>query len=353
MASQKRESHAHLNDRLFEEFYRFSFYKAVNVLERLSPDKKPLGQTFSPGQEAVRFSVKPGLSFPASDIAALKKSDDGGPADMAVTFMGLIGPAGVLPYWYNELAGQRMLQKDFALTAFFDIFQHRLISLFYLAWKKYQFLPNYETDAKDRFSGYLLSLLGMGTKGLADSAGLPCESLIFCSGLLSRQTSSSDAIEAAVETYAENPARVQQFVERVVAIEPEDQTRLGVVNARLGIDAVCGRQTWESQSKFRVHLGPMSFRNFVRYLPSGDMLRSTFALVKSMVDIEHEFDISVSLKRDEVPACALGGNAAIAPRLGWSTWISAAEFKYQHDPLANFEESALQPAVRRKGEVQW
>jgi type VI secretion system protein ImpH len=353
MASQERESHAHLKERLFEECYRFSFFKAVNLIERLFPDKKPLGQTFSPGQEAVRFSVKPGLSFPASDIAAFKKTDDDGPAEMAVTFMGLIGPAGVLPYWYNELAGQRIQQKDFSLAAFFDIFQHRLISLFYLAWKKYQFLGNYETGAKDRFSRHLMSLLGLGTTGLAESVGLPGESLIFCSGLLARQISSAVAIEAVVGTYAETPARVQQFIGRVVAIDPEDQTRIGVANARLGIDAVCGRQTWESQSKFRVDLGPMNFRNFVSFLPTGDLLRSTFALVKIMADIEHEFDISISLKREEVPPCTLGGNAAIAARLGWSTWISAGGFKYQNDPIAIFQESDLQQPVRRKGDVQW
>jgi type VI secretion system protein ImpH len=352
MASQERESNAHLKERLFEEYYRFSFYKAVNLLERLSPDKKPLGQSFSPGREAVRFSVKPGLSFPASDITALKKADDDGPAEMAVAFMGLIGPSGVLPYWYNELVGQRMQQKDFALAAFFDIFQHRLISLFYLSWKKYQFLGNYETGAKDRFSRYLLSLLGLGTTGLAEAAGLPGESLIFCSGLLSRQISSAAAIEAAVGTYAGTPARVQQFIDREVAIEPEDQTRIGVANARLGLDAVCGCQTWEGQSKFRVELGPMSFRNFARYLPTGDLLRSTFALVKNMADIEHEFDISISLKREEVPTCTLGGSIAIAPRLGWSTWISAEGFKYKDDPLAIFQESDLQLSVRRKGDGQ-
>ena len=71
MAAKERQSDPPLRSRLFNEFFRFSFYKAVTLLERLSPAKKRLGETLDPGEEAVRFSVKPGLSFPPSDISNL------------------------------------------------------------------------------------------------------------------------------------------------------------------------------------------------------------------------------------------------------------------------------------------
>ncbi|MBW1746559.1 MAG: type VI secretion system baseplate subunit TssG [Deltaproteobacteria bacterium] len=76
---------------------------------------------------------------------------------------------------------ERNRRKDFSLTAFYDIFHHRLISLFYLAWKKYKFPVNYLPGAGDRLSGYLLSLTGLGTAGLTKKIGLSEESLI-CRG---------------------------------------------------------------------------------------------------------------------------------------------------------------------------
>ncbi|MBC2696346.1 MAG: type VI secretion system baseplate subunit TssG [Desulfobacteraceae bacterium] len=86
MASKKRQSNTPLKERLFKEFYGFSFFKAVDLLESLLPDKKPLGQTLLPDEEAVRFSVKPGFSFPPSDISNLTHSDKKIPVNMEVTF---------------------------------------------------------------------------------------------------------------------------------------------------------------------------------------------------------------------------------------------------------------------------
>jgi type VI secretion system protein ImpH len=53
---------------LFDEFYRVSFFQAVQLLETVFAGKRAMGEALSPVHEAVRFSVTPGLSFPASDI---------------------------------------------------------------------------------------------------------------------------------------------------------------------------------------------------------------------------------------------------------------------------------------------
>lgn len=338
MASQKRQSGTPLKERLFKEFYGFSFFRAVHLLESTFPDKKPLGRTLMPREEVVRFSVKPGFTFPPSDISNMEHADEKGPVDMEVAFMGLIGPSGVLPDCYNELAIERARQKDFSLIAFLDIFHHRLISLFYLAWKKHRFPVNYVPGAKDRLSGYLLSLMGLGTPGLTDMIGLPEESLTFCSGLLSRPVPSAVAIKATVEYLSGTHAEIRQFIERMILLSREDQTQLGMANEQLGINSVCGSYVWDSQTTFRIHLGPVSYDHFLRLLPSGGLLRPIFSLVKYMVGMEYEFEIRIFLRREEVPPCVLGMEIPTSPRLGWSTWIKTPEVSLQDDPYVTFQE---------------
>jgi type VI secretion system protein ImpH len=336
--AKKRQSGTPLKNRLFEEHYNFSFFKAVRLLESLFPAKRPLGQALESDKEAVRFSVKSGLAFPASDISNLEDSKDGGPVKMEVTFMGLIGPAGVMPHWYTELVNERIWKKDYSLASFLDIFHHRLISLFYLAWKKYRFEAAYLPDARDRLSNYLLSLAGMGTSGLIDRIGLPAESLVFYSGLLSRSIPSALAIELTVEYFAGTNVHLEQFIERMLPISAEDQTQLGAANSHLGIDTVCGSFVLECETKFRVNLGPVGYQDFLRFLPTGDLLHPIFSLVRYMVGIEYEFEITVFLKREEVPLSILGAEIPTAPRLGWSTWLKSAEFVHEDDPHITFEE---------------
>lgn len=346
MASQKRQSDTGIEAELYSAFFEFSFFKAVDLLEKFAPDRKKLGQTLEPGKEPVRFSVKPGFSFPASDISGLRKNDDQGRSDMDVAFMGLIGPSGLLPHWYNEHAIERQKNKDHTFVEFLNMFHHRLISLFYLAWKKHRFPENYQPGAKDRLSRYVLSLAGLGTSGMVGMLGLPRESLTFYSGLLSLPVASAASIEAAIEYFSGAATHVDPFVQRDVPLEESDCTRLGSANASLGKDAVCGSQVKECQTKFRVNLGPVAYPTYQRLMPVGDLLLPVFSLIRYMVGIEFEFEIRVVLKKAEVPLCVLGQKGPAAAILGWTTWASSPGYDFHEDPYITFQESDLQQVKR-------
>jgi type VI secretion system protein ImpH len=340
MATAQRGPDPPVTERLFAEYYRFTFFQAVTLLEQMDAGKEKIGSALSPGDEGVRFVVNPGFSFPPSDIKNLKPAGEAGPAQMEVAFMGLIGPAGVLPNWYNELAQERLAQKDPALVAFFNMFHHRLISLFYLAWKRFHFPVSFQAGVGDRFSAYLLSLMGLGTPHLSGRIGLPEESLIYSCGTLSRQAPSTGAIESTVTYYSGEEAVIDQFVERTLSLPAEDRTRLGLANAELGVSALCGSQVLESQTKFRIKLGPMSFPSFLRFLPSGDMLRPICSLVRYLVGIEYDFELRAIVKRAEVPCCRLGvATVPGAGRLGWTCWLKAPGAVQDCDPFVTFQES--------------
>src|SRR5262249_4364848 len=152
--------------------YTFGFFQAIRLLERLCPDRKPVGRFVNPSEEVAHFGANPSLAFPASEIQSLEASP-GQPARMTVNFMGLTGPLTALPQWYTVLVADRLRANDKALRDFLDIFNHRFISLFYQAWEKYRFPISYERGELDRFSHLLPDLIGMGTRGLQDRQAIP------------------------------------------------------------------------------------------------------------------------------------------------------------------------------------
>ena len=143
----------------------------------------------------VRFGAHAPVAFPASQIQELERPPDG-PVRMRVNFMGLTGPLGVLPLMYSELVIERLRARDRTMRDFFDIFNHRMISLFYQAWEKYRFTIPYERGERDPFSHHLLALLGLGTPGLQDRQDVADDSLLFYSGLLSLHARSATALAA-------------------------------------------------------------------------------------------------------------------------------------------------------------
>jgi type VI secretion system protein ImpH len=116
---------------------------------------------------------------------------------------------------------------------------------------------------------------------------------------------------------------------------------LGEANASLGDDAICGSQVWESQTKFRVHLGPVGKEKFARLMPTGDLLVPIFSLVRYMVGIEYEFEIRIYLRKEDVPLCQLGTEGPDAPMLGWTTWVSSPGYVYEEDIFFTFQEYDL------------
>jgi type VI secretion system protein ImpH len=325
------EEHPEARSRLFREFYCYSFFQAVGYLERSRPEAGEFGKALSPKEEGVRFRAGTGFSFPASDIANLEEGRDGVPPQMEVAFLGVVGPSGALPDWYHELALERNRAKDPAMAAFYDLFHHRLLSLFYLAWKRRRVIAGKKRDHTDRFSNYLLSLIGLGTPGSAGALS-PERAPLFFSGQLARKTPTAGMVAAVVQYQLGMEAEVEQFVPRLVTLEPEDRAIIGEGNCELGKNASCGGEAWESQTTCRLRLGPMSFREFNELLPGSARLASLVALVRYLVGAEYEFEVRLVLKKEELPPLALGATGQEAPRLGWSTWMKTPGTTLPVDP---------------------
>ncbi|MEZ5306142.1 MAG: type VI secretion system baseplate subunit TssG [Pyrinomonadaceae bacterium] len=331
MARRKR-----IKDELFEEPYRFEFFQAVRLLERIYPDREPITETAEPDKEMVRFSGNPSLRFPPSEIKEIREKGldeiPEGQAEMMVNFMGMVGIAGVLPTHYSELIVDRARYGDTALHSFMDIFTHRLVSFFYKAWEKYRFPVQYERG-NDDFTHYMLDWIGLGTRGIAGNLNLEAERLIPYAGLIHQKPHSSSALEQVISDYYDIPVKIEQFFGQWLQLDSESITRLGVRNTRLGSEAIIGTRVWDQQSKFRIVLGALSFRMFQDFLPIGAAHESLKSIVRLMAGLELDFDAQLVLRKTEVPGCILTTRAMRKPRLGWTSWLKSQPFEEDDDQV--------------------
>lgn len=335
MAAESRGSVAPLNQVLFDEPYRFGFFQAVRLLERLSPERALVGRhDTSPREEVVRFRSRPTLQFPASEIHQLShqahgSQEEDAPPEMMVSFMGLIGPLGVLPGYTTELVAERVRYKDTALWEFLDLFNHRMVSLFYRAWERYRFAVTFERGVHDEFTDYLFNLIGLGTRGQQGRLEVPDHGLLLYGGLILQRPHSASAMEAMLGDYFNAPARLKPFTGQWLELDEESLCRLGRANSELGINTVAGARVWDTQSKFRLCFGPLTLRQFTAFLPVGTNFQPAMHLTRFVAGAELDFDIQLVLKAAEVPACALAGAASEAtnrPLLGWTTWLKTRPF---------------------------
>lgn len=350
MAAESGRTDHNLKERLLLEPYRFDFFQAVRLLERIYPERQPVGRAdAAPHDEVVRFRTRPTLAFPPSQVYSITPPAANGhaahegekmkqsPGEMTVAFMGLTGPLGVLPHFYTELLAERKRSKDSVLWEFLDLFNHRLISFFYRAWEKYRFPVSYERDRSDAFTEYLFNLVGMGGREIrGNNKYLPREIFIYYGGLIAQRPHSASAVEAILSDYFKVEARVRQFAGQWLKLEEEDLTRLGSANHALGLTTIVGRRVWDDQSKFRLRLGPMSLEEFKGFLPSGKLFKTLAALVRFLVGEEFDFDVQLLLDAKELPFCRLTSEVDEQPRLGWTSWLKSGVCSIAHDEQVVF-----------------
>ena len=351
MATARGREGPGLSDQLFREPFVFDFFLAVRLLERLAMGDDRFRNFLighdHPEQEAVRFRSQPSLSFPPSSIIEIRPltPDAAAPskptplAELVVSFMGVTGPTGVLPYHYTALLLRRIRDKDFSLRDFLDLFHHRAISLFYRAGVKYRlpfvyerskFDPGQAEEPDDRISGASYWLTGMGTRGLRGHMDIADQTLLFYSGHFAHFPRSASVLENLLADYFGLPVRVLQLQGQWLqlatteqAIMPSQANRLGQ-NNQLGVSMVVGDRVWDIQSKFRLQVGPLTYAQFQRFLPNGDALRPLCQLARTYVGPEFDFDVQLLLKPEEVPASRAGGGRS---RLGWNTWSRTGDFR--------------------------
>jgi len=209
---------------------------------------------------------------------------------MTVSFFGMMGPNGPLPLHMTEYARDRMRNSgDHVLVRFFDIFHHRMLSLFYRAWARNQQTVSHDRAADsaaegpgssrvvhDRFAMYIASMIGRGERSALNRDDVSDLSKLYYSGRLASSTRNSEGLAAILSSYFSVPCKIEPFVGQWIDLPEESKCHLGrsQETGTLGMTAIVGSRVWDVQSKFRIRLGPMDFETFSSLLPASAGIRN-------------------------------------------------------------------------------
>ena len=351
MAGTGGEQKSDLMGELLLNPEQFEFFQAVRLIERAAAEQaggrvvNRIGGSEGPQNEAVKFRALASLSFPPGQISAIsqpaeKSSGARGvsPLEMTIPFMGLTGPAGVLPEHYTSLVIERshLRTKDYALREFLDLFNHRMVSLFFRAWEKYRFPFAYERNQQaghlddDLFTSCLYCLAGIGSRSLRDQHAFDDQAILYFGGFFASRFRNAVSLEQMLGSYFDLEAEVLQFQGQWLYLTEESQscmpssTRRSGLNLSLGDTAVAGSRVWDLQSRIRIRLGPLSWEQFSRLLPGTAGLSCIKEIIRLYLDINLDFDVQLILRREDVPLCRLTAEDDVGPLLGWNTWVGAA-----------------------------
>lgn len=299
------------------ELAQFRFHQLVTLMELRRGDALPVGSLGDPSREYLRFRATRSLSFGPSDVSAVAYDAAAERLDIRVNFFGLYGPASPLPAAFTE----RIIESETvpaAVEDFLDLFNHRLISLLHVIWRKYRYYLRYESGGADPLSKRFLALCGFPIEDRDRIGEISRSALLPHLGLISLFSNSADVVGATLSNFFAIPCRIEEFIPRKVAIGEESRLALGAANNILGEDAILGFELDDDFGKFRISAGRASFAVLEPFLPHGAKHRQFRELLLMATREPLEWELQFSFEPETIPMAKLG-----ECRLGWTSWLHA------------------------------
>lgn len=324
-----------------EQAASFEFVQLVRLLERAAADKAALGSAADPAREAVSLRAKVGFEFSTSDVLGASDTACPGKVRVDVAFMGLAGNEGPLPQPYAELVLQRSRragapqayrpppgQPDDDARDFLDIFNHRLLSYFYVGRKKHSIALEAErTDRAPLLERILFQLIGYD-EGVAApgapraAATVDPRCLLPYAGILAGRQRSMAGLETILADAFGTCVRGTQQQGCWLPIDPDFRSVIGPrgKNRALGLQTVLGRRALDARGKIGLAIGPLPLADYEALLPGGAGHARLVFLVRFYLREDVDVEVALALAVPQAGAAAAPARLGLG-RLGRSAWL--------------------------------
>ncbi|PVZ67689.1 type VI secretion system baseplate subunit TssG [Pelagibaculum spongiae] len=322
MASESRQKRSPIDffDEISQAPWEFGFYQTVRDIEAVSADKPRLGNAVMLSDEPIRLGQTPSLSFAPAALSGFSKANQFRAVPrLDVNFQGLLGPNGPMPLHITEYVYQRERHhNDSTLRNFLNIFNHRLLSLFYRAWANTEPVCNADRD-DDRFRKYIGAFLGISLDTMTHRDNLDDNVKLSNAANFSNPTKTTDGLSNICANFLQAPVNIVEYVGHWLELPEEGYTVLSEVNigCDLGKTAVLGANVWDRHSKFAIEIGPLDYSEYKDLLPTNPVFTALTDLIKNYIGFEFLWEARLIIKSSQIPELKLSGRQG----LGWNCWV--------------------------------
>lgn len=304
-------------DKLKQKPHSFDIYHAFRILEAYYKESPRLGEAKRSFEDRVRIEQEADLAFPTSSLKAVEEFPKVKGVRVINRVFGLFGSQGPLPLHLTEYARDRMRNnKDRTFYAFVNNLTNRLTGILYKAWRTGQPAADFDRGRHGTIEKQISALVGLRGSYLVERDDMPDLSKLHFSGHMGLGVKNASGLTGILEGFFDIPIKLEPFVGSWLKLEPEDCWKLGV-NMQLGASTNVGGEVFSRSSKFRIHIGPISLSDYMRFLPDQYSLRRIKSIVRNYLGDTMDWDVKLVLKKEDVSGSILGSEA----RLGHTTWI--------------------------------
>lgn len=270
---------------------QFSFTKAMDVV--LSLNNKNLRNINEESLLEVNLKCRMNFQSKFSDLYSVEGVEENY-IEITVNIQGIAGIEGHLPDCYAEEYILDNRKNKNAVLSFLDIFNNRILSLRYAFYKKHVVGCLSVSFEESVIGNIMSSLSGFGFKeslktDLMKSALIPQQFKISTQNGFWRNTRSAYWLKVILSGFFEVKIDIEQFFGGFTeSVSIEEQTcigkNFGIFNS-LGKDALLGNKIWDQADGIKIIVGPLSFKDYVSFLPKESRMDEEVSKLRKMKEI--------------------------------------------------------------------
>ena len=320
-----------LKKQLQSHGYCFEFFQAVSLLEQTYKNRPALGHTGPVEDEIAQLLPNNTLGFPAADIGRIELHENSTGSDkwkLFQNFLGLYGPNSAAPIFIAESVNQCIDAED-PLKDFLDIFNHRVISLYYRAQKKNSVIKTVSTTHSNPISNILHAMMGHDFNMDETNWDVGPSKLLRHCGLFSSSNRNPNGLEKLVSDYFSlSDVHVIPFARRRIKIPQSSQGRLSTFQnqAALGESFILGEVIEDITGQFILRIKMPDMQTFKQFQPGEKQYNELIFLVNMYVQYRLGFTLEFIIPTEEIRSMAISG-VNPSGKLGQSSWVGSPSEK--------------------------